>query len=553
VSDGSRTTTVPDLRDLHRDHDLHRDVVAAGLRATPPDARGRATLPHPTDRAVAKGAAAVSVPRDHGFAAWSAVASLPFEPGRGYHAVLGHASPHGHAGQVAVLSVKGAPETLIPRCARWRTRNGTVALDRAGCARLAREHTALGRRGYRVLAVAERRMPAAGRERVGRELSDSDLHELTFLGFLGMSDPVRAGAGPSLAQLRAAGVQSIMITGDHPTTAEAIAADLGVLDDGRIVTGTQLDALDDDALDALLPEVSVVARGTPAHKVRVVESYQRVGKVTAMTGDGANDAPAIRLADVGIALGTRSTPAARAAADVVVTDDRLGTILDMLVEGRALWASVRQALGIFVGGNLGEIAFTLLGSVATGTSPLSARQLLLVNLFTDLVPGLAVALREPDPDRTGQLLGEGPERSLGRALVREVAVRTVATTTAAAGAWLAARVTGRRRHADTVGLAALVGAQLGQTLLVGADSTSVLLSSLGSMAALVAVVQTPGLSQFFGCTPLGPVGWTIATSACAAGTLLSKALEPVAARLIPDSGPLFPARIDTHLRRPDGS
>ncbi len=536
VSDGARTAAVMDL-DARQ-----RRVVAAGLRATPADAGSDAKLPHPTDRAVTKGAAAAGVGCDHDLASWTAVASLPFEPGRSYHACLGR------AGNVALLSVKGAPEAVVPRCVRWRTVHGSVPLDRASRARLNREHNALGRRGYRVLAVAERRMPVAA-----RELADSDLDGLTFLGFLGLSDPVRAGAGPSLVQLSDAGVRTMMITGDHPTTAETIATELGVLDSGRVVTGAEIDSLDDDALDALLPEVSVVARGTPAHKVRVVESYQRLGKVVAMTGDGANDAPAIRLADVGIALGKRGTPAARAAADVVVTDDRLETILDVLVEGRAMWASVRQALGIFVGGNLGEIAFTLLGSVATGASPLSARQLLLVNLLTDLAPGLAVALRQPDPDKAGQFLGEGPEQSLGRALAREVAVRTVATTAAASGAWLVARFTGRRRHADTVGLAALIGAQLGQTVLVGGGSRSVLLSSLGSAAVLVAVVQTPGLSHFFGCTPLGPVGWTIVAGACAGGTLLSKALEPVAARVVPDTGAVLPAWLHPGLwRRAEG-
>jgi magnesium-transporting ATPase (P-type) len=188
-----------------------------------------------------------------------------------------------------------------------------------------------------------------------------------------------------------------MITGDHPATAGAVARDLGVLDGGQLITGAELDAMEDCQLDAILPGVTVVARGTPYHKVRVVQAFQRLGRVVAMTGDGANDAPAIRLADVGIALGRRGTPAARAAADLVVTDDRLETIISALVEGRSMWSSVRGALGILLGGNLGEIAFTVLGAGLTGRSPLNARQLLLVNLLTDLAPALAVALRRPCP------------------------------------------------------------------------------------------------------------------------------------------------------------
>jgi magnesium-transporting ATPase (P-type) len=246
-----------------------------------------------------------------------------------------------------------------------------------------------------------------------------------------------------------------------------------------------------------------------------------------MTGDGANDAPAIRLADVGIALGRRATPAARAAADLVVTDDRLETIISALVEGRGMWASVREALGILVGGNLGEIGFTVLGSALTGQSPLSARQLLLVNLLTDMAPAMAIALRPPAAAAVGTLLAEGPETSLGAALTHDITQRAVTTAGAATAAWTAARLTGRAGRARTVALAALVGSQLGQTVAVGGASPAVIASSVGSAAALAAVIQTPGLSQFFGCTPLGPVGWGIAGAAAAAATVSG----PLAARL----------------------
>ncbi|ABD09736.1 cation transport ATPase [Frankia casuarinae] len=512
VSDGTHTAAVTEFGATHR------RVLAAGLRATP-RGKGKKKLPHPTDRAVQKGAAAAAVTREYGLAVWSPTASLPFEPGRGYHAAVGD------AGTTTVLSVKGAPEVLLPRCARIRTADGTAPLNDRRRARLIQEHSRLAGAGYRVLAVADRDLGSAPRP-ADEELTDDSVAELAFLGFLVLSDPVRTTAGASLEALRAAGVQVLMMTGDHPATARTIATELGVLTDDQIMlTGVELEAMDDEALDAVLPRVAVIARSTPLHKVRVVEAYQRLGKTVAMTGDGANDAPAIRLADVGLALGRRGTPAARAAADVIVTDDQLNTIIDVLVEGRSMWASVRQALGIFVGGNLGEIAFTLLGSMATGRSPLSARQLLLVNLLTDLAPALAVALREPDPEATGQLLSEGPERSLGTALNREIAVRAVATTLAATGAWIIARLTGRRRHANTVGLAALVGSQLGQTLLVGGRSRTVLLSIAASAVVLAAIVQMPGVSQFFGCTPLGPAGWSIAIGASLAGTLLSFLLQ----------------------------
>jgi cation-transporting P-type ATPase I len=500
-----------------------RRILAAGLRATPPR-RGGQRLAHLTDQAVAEGAQAAAIPRDHDLPGWRQLAVLPFEPSRGYHATLGALDDTAQA-TTALLSVKGAPETVLPRCSQLRSNRRDIALDQPARARLQRRVTQLAGQGYRVLAVAERR------DHVRHRLDDSDVTGLTLLGFLALSDPVRPAAGASISELRHAGIQIVMITGDHPGTAQAIASRLDVLNGGRVITGPELDALDDDALDQVLPTVTVVARGTPAHKVRVVQGFQRLHRTVAMTGDGANDAPAIRLADVGIALGRRATPAARAAADLVVTDDRLETIIAALIEGRGMWASVRQALGILVGGNLGEIAFTVLGAALTGQSPLNTRQLLLVNLLTDLAPAMAIALRPPDAGSTAALLAEGPEASLGAALTHDITNRALTTATAATAAWTAARLTGRTARARTIALAALVGTQLGQTLAIGGPSPAVLASSLGSAAALAGIIQTPGLSHFFGCTPLGPLGWTIATSAATTATATTLLLPPLLDRL----------------------
>ncbi|MFF2063163.1 HAD-IC family P-type ATPase [Streptomyces sp. NPDC058200] len=495
-------------------------VLACGLRATP-HRRGEGELEHFTDRAVASGAERAAVERSDNAPGWAQLASLPFEPRRGFHATRG--SSHG----LWLLSVKGAPEEVVERC----------AMDGERKHALLTESKRLAAQGHRVLAVAESRGEAG---EGGGRLTDDTVRELDFLGFLLLSDQVRSGASGSLRRLAEAGVHIVMITGDHPQTAESIAREIDLIDGRRVVTGAELDALDDDALDELLPHVGVVARGTPTHKVRVVKAFQRLGRTVAMTGDGANDAPAIRLADVGIALGSRATPAARAAADLVVTDGSLETILATLVEGRAMWASVRQALAILLGGNLGEIGFTLLGATLTGTSPLTARQLLLVNLFTDLAPAIAIALRPPGDDAAERLLREGPESSLGSALTDEITVRAIATALGATLAWAAARATGRPTRARTVALAALVGTQLGQTLLVGGRSTAVLASAAGSMAALAMVIQTPGVSHFFGSTPLGPVGWTIALTSAAAATVASLFLPPVAGHVRTALGALPP-------------
>ncbi|PSL57776.1 calcium-translocating P-type ATPase [Saccharothrix carnea] len=493
--------------DLDGLNDELRRVMAAAVRATPP-ADDPDDLAHQTDRAVLAGARRVRVGPSTAARGWTPVEALPFEPSRGYHATLGK------VGKRLVLSVKGAPETVLPRC----------DADPGELRRLEQRVERLAGSGHRVLAVAER----TGFE--GDAVTDDDVRGLTLLGFVALADPVRDGAPPAAAKLREAGVRIVMITGDHPATGEAIAGEVSGDDDMTVVTGSQLDELDDDELDALLPTVDVIARCTPAQKVRIIETYQRLGRVVGMTGDGANDAPAIRLADVGIALGRRGTPAARAAADLVVTDDRLDTIIAALVEGRAMWASVREALAILLGGNLGEIAFTVLGSAVTGRSPLTARQLLLVNLLTDLAPALAIALSRPARESVPDLLREGPTSSLGSALTKDITARAITTALGATAAWTAARLTGRARRASTVALAALVGTQLGQTLVTGGLDRSVLAASLGSAAALGAVIQTPGVSQFFGCTPLGPVGWGIALSSATAANVLGLVLTPLVTR-----------------------
>ena len=557
VGDGDRYTPVVGL------DDRLRPVLVAALRATPA-AADPGQLAQQTDRAVVTGADSVGVGVETGPAGWRETATLPFEPSRGYHATAGT------TGDLVLLSVKGAPETIVPRCARRRTRSGDRALDPAGRRSLQELLERHAGAGHRVLAVAERILPASpgpGGDRTGPggdggevdTVTDADVADLTFVGFLTLADGVRESAAPAVRRIREAGVHTIMITGDHPGTARAVASIISPDGaDQRVVTATELDRLDDDTLAERLARTDVVARCTPAHKVRIIQAMQKCGRTVAMTGDGANDAPAIRLADVGIALGKRGTPAARAAADLVVTDDRLETIIATLIEGRAMWSSIRHALSILVGGNLGEITFSVLTAAATGRSALTARQLLLVNLLTDLAPAMAIAVRPPRPEATEHLITEGPDASLGETLTREIALRAGTTTLGATAGWTLARLTGRRRRAGTVALVSLVGTQLGQTLLDGGSSRAVLLSTAGSLATLGTVVQTPGLSHFFGCTPLGPVGWGIATGSAVGATLANRvldrlfvgALDNPADRATEDSGP---ADLAGHAGSADGA
>jgi cation-transporting ATPase I len=479
-----------------------RAILAAALRASEPEP----TATDPTDAALIQAATRAGVRADEGLEGWHQAGGLPYEASRGYHANLGQ------AGGVRVLTVKGAPEVVLRFVSDWQRNGETVPVDVATTAALHQHASDLGREGHRLLAVAELRIEGEG------ELDASAPSRLIFLGFLGFRDAVRKTSARAVEDLLTTGIRSVMVTGDHPSTARSVAEEVGLLAGREVMTGSELGELSDDELDRRIDRVGVFARVTPPQKVRVVRALQRRGRVVAMVGDGANDAPAIRLANVGIAIGERSTSAAQAAADIVLTDERIESVAQAIWEGRAMWASVRDAVSILVGGNLGEIGFTLGVGLLDGRPPLNARQLLLVNLLTDVAPAMAIALRPPSLESLRALKAEGPERSLGQQLNRDIVARAGVTALGASTAWMIDRLTSGHARAGTTGLVALVGTQLGQTLLSGRFSQPVVMTSLASTFALAAIVQTPGVSHAFGCRPLGPLSWATAIGASAAAT-----------------------------------
>jgi cation-transporting ATPase I len=491
----------------------HRRIVAAALRASPHESADR-QLPHMTDEAVVRGARRIGVTEDEGANGWTRIDDMPFESSRGFHATLGTVADH------FSITIKGAPEELLGRCSRRLVGNNRrVPLDDAGRARVVAQVDAIARQGLRVLAVAEGRIDGPA------ELADEMIVDLDLLGFIALADPVRATAAEAVTGIQAAGVRVVMVTGDHPSTAEGIAAELGILDGHRTLSGGELGRMTDHELDAVLDDISVFARVAPLDKLRIVSAYRRAGRTVAMTGDGANDAPAMRFADVGLAIGRRCTPSARDAADIVIADDRIETIVHAIVEGRALWAAVRDALGILLGGNVGEILFTAGAAVVTGRSPLNARQILLVNLLTDVAPALTIAVRPPANITPEQLAAEGPDLSLADPLRRAIMLRALTTAGGATGAYLIASATGRPQRASTTALIALVGTQLGQTVVSSYRHPATVIAAVGSAAVLAGIVQTPGLSNLFGCTPLGPVAWATAVGSAAVATAASALVE----------------------------
>ncbi|CAL9618072.1 HAD-IC family P-type ATPase [Streptomyces sp. enrichment culture] len=474
-------------------------VVRLAARACPQEETGEGRrIAHATDEAVLDLA-----PPDPD---WTPTGELAFEASRGYAAAVGR---DGDADTGQLLVVKGAPETVLPACRDLPDAATETAHALAG-------------QGLRVLAVARR--PCRG-EDPAAEL-DADLADLEFAGLVALADVPRDTSEALLAQLRRLGIAPVMLTGDHPETARAIALQLGWPEHTGVVTGDELVAMGRRDRVRALQGAAVVARVAPEQKLHVVEALQQAGRVVAMAGDGANDAAAIRAADVGVGIEARGSAAARNAADLVVTNGDLSPLVDAVAEGRALWRSVADAVSILIGGNAGEVGFSVLGTLLAGASPLSTRQLLLVNLLTDMFPAMAVAVTPSDDPSTAAHAETGPMGLdvLGAPLLRAIRRRGVTTCLGAVTAYLIGRLTpGTERRATTMALCGVVGAQLVQTLSGRRHSRLVWFTALGSAAVLAALVMTPGVSHFFGCTPLGPVAW--------AGVALAIALSALAPRL----------------------
>jgi cation-transporting ATPase I len=276
----------------------------------------------------------------------------------------------------------------------------------------------------------------------------------------------------------------------------------------------------------------------------VVEALRAAGRVVAMVGDGANDAAAIRAADVGVGIAARGSAAARNAADLVVTNGDLAVLVDAVAEGRALWRSVADAISILIGGNAGEVGFTVLGTLVAGESPLSTRQLLLVNLLTDMFPAMAVAVTPSDAETAADAATPVGTAALGAPLNGQIRQRGIITGLGASTAWMIGKCTpGTARRTSTMALCGVVGAQLTQTLAGRHRSPLVLATTAGSAAVLAGIIQTPIVSQFFGCTPLGPLAWAGVGTAVGVAALGPWLLPPIE-RLVSDAVARLPAVAD---------
>jgi magnesium-transporting ATPase (P-type) len=483
--------------------EMRHILLTAALASPHPDAPGTA---HTTDIAVIRGA------RDAGLEdemRAPRAAEVPFDAARAFHA----ARVNGR------VCVKGAAERLIPRCVRVRGRSGERTLDGHGRTALLARCARLAEQGLRVLMVAE---GPADAELINPE-------GLTALGFVGISDPLRAAVPEAMRRCLAAGVRVIMLTGDHPATAEAIAREAGLLDGQyrRVVRAAELADLSHDELDRRLRDVAVIARAAPLDKLRIVESLRRQGHTVAMTGDGVNDSPSLRLADVGVAMG-RGTEVARQSADVVLTDDDFTALVESLVEGRGFWRNIRNALGLLLGGNAGELGLVVGASVLGFGSPLTTAEILIVNLITDAPPCLAVVLQRPQHRNLAGLAREGLE-ALDKGLRRDVFRRGVATAVPSLGAYLLTHSMAGPLQAGAVAFASVICTQLAQTLDVGRVegtlSRSVVGAVGGSFGLLASSVHLPPLRNFLGLTAPSAFGWGMVALSSAAAVAISRLIS----------------------------
>ncbi|AMV36003.1 cation-translocating P-type ATPase [Planctomyces sp. SH-PL62] len=437
-----------------------------------------------------------------------------------------------------VVFTKGAPDILLSRCTRELTAEGVRPLTPERRAELLKVNEGLARKALRVLGIALRELPTDAPER--HSVDEKVERDLDFLGLIGIIDPPRQEARQAVERARGAGIRPIMITGDHPITASVIATELGIAADDRVVTGSDLQELSDEALARTVREVSVYARVNPEHKLRIVKALQANGGTVAMTGDGVNDAPALKAADIGVAMGISGTDVSKEAADVVLTDDNFATIVSAVEEGRAIFENIRKFLRYLISSNIGEVLTMFFGVLLSkpiglhaeeGSAvvlPLLATQLLWINLVTDGAPALALGVDPADPgvmDRPPRPRNQGVitrRMWVGIGLVGSVmAVGTLLVIDACLPGGLI-EGTGDMHYAQTMAFTTLMMYQLFNVFNARSDDESAfhglfrnpwLWGAVGlSLLLQVAVVYVPFLQVAFSTTALSLNDWLVCTA-----------------------------------------
>jgi Ca2+-transporting ATPase len=456
------------------------------------------------------------------------IAEIPFDSAHKFMATFHH------DGDRVQVYVKGAPDILIGRCAHLIGRNGEAPLDDPQHAAVAAENEAMAGQGLRVLALAHTTLPGQAFDPAGD--LPAHVQGLTLLGLVGLLDPPRPEAAEAIALCRRAGIQVKMITGDHKVTAGAIAGGLGL--EGDTLTGAELDDLDDARLAERLERTTVFARVAPEHKVRLVQALQRRGHVVAMTGDGVNDAPALKRADIGVAMGVTGTDVTREAATMVLTDDNFATIVHAVEEGRAIYDNIVKFVRFQLSTNIAAILTVLVATLLAMPVPFTAIQLLWINIIMDGPPAMTLGI---EPARPG-LMGEAPRQpgaqilSAGRLLRLVLYGVTMMAGTLALFSYALAR--GDQAYAVTLAFTTFVlyqffnvfnaRAEFGTAFNVNFLRNGKLWLALAGVVLLqMLVVHWPPAQAIFGTRDLSLADWLLATAVASSVLLLDEARKLV--------------------------
>ena len=424
-----------------------------------------------------------------------------------------------------MLLTKGAMDVLLARSNRLLTAKGVVPLTDEMRTAITRANEEFSENGLRVLAFACRELDAE------RELTLEDENDFTFVGLVSMIDPPREESKQAVADAKRGGIRTVMITGDHKVTATAIAKQIGIFEEGDIaLEGVELDAMTDDELDEKLPHISVYARVSPEHKIRIVSAWQRRGCIAAMTGDGVNDAPALKKADVGVAMGITGTEVSKDAAAMILADDNFATIVKAVVNGRGVYTNIKNAIQFLLSGNMAGILAVLYASLMALPVPFQPVHLLFINLLTDSLPAIALGM---EPARKG-LLDQKPRDPkasiLDKPLMFKILWQGALIAVASMTAFYLGLSAGGAAMASTMAFATLTLARLFHgfncrgtesifKLGLGSNKYS-LMAFAGGVVLLVAVLLIPMLESLFAVTALSGIQYLQILGLAFAPTLL---------------------------------
>ncbi len=483
----------------------------------------------PTEGALLVAAAKAGLWREELEQHYPRVAEVPFDSDRKCMSTV-HAlrqidendgSPFLPDEQGYVICVKGAPDLLLDRSAELLHRKGLQPLTPFERQTILAANRALASQALRVLGVAYRKIDRLPQP---EEITvDTIERDLIFVGLIGMIDPARPEVKPAVEKARHAGIRTVMITGDYPDTARAIAVEIGILEpDGQVHTGAELDRMDDDTLVRAIEHTDVFARVSPQHKVRIVEAFKACDQVVAMTGDGVNDAPALKRANIGVAMGISGTDVTKETADMVLTDDNYVSIVSAVEQGRVIYANIRKFVFYLLSCNVAEIAIIFIAALAGWPTPLTAIQLLWLNLVTDGAPALALGLERGDPDTMDVAPRPAREPIINRSMQIGIAIQTLAITSVT----LAAYLIGWQMEPNNIALAQTMAfitlstselfraftarSERYPLLKIGLFSNKYMLYAIASsLALLLAVVYIPFLRGLFNTVRLDLTQWIV--------------------------------------------